>query len=56
MRNSSILSCKIKIKEWFIHLGGKHKMMINLKGQEVLILQIIKRNKREDKIKKILWM
>jgi len=58
MRSSSILSFRIKIKGWFIHLGGKHKMMINFKEQEVLTTQIIlkTRNKGEEKIKKIPWM
>jgi hypothetical protein len=58
MRNLSILSCKIKIKGWFTPHGGKHKMMTNFKGQEVLTTKIIliTRNKGEEKIKKTLWM
>jgi hypothetical protein len=36
MKNLSILKCKIRIKEWFTHLGGKHKMIINFKGMGVL--------------------
>jgi len=54
-KNSSILSCKIKIKAWSTHLGGKHKMMTNFKELEVLIIN--KKyicSKKRQKIMKIL--
>jgi hypothetical protein len=50
MKNSSILSCKIKIKAWFTHLGGKHKMMTNFKELEVLIIH--KKFRRKTQISK----